>query len=142
MDVLVRSPTKLEAVAALSSLRQHRTFVFTLRRDSPIEYPKAGRTLAGICKRAGIRRIGWHVLRHTFASWLCADGVPIVVVKALLGHASIEMTMRYAHLAPSSLRSAIDVFDRQTGLDDAPAAWAPGGQRAPEQACPSLQTAI
>ena len=38
-------------------------------------------------------------------------GVPIVAVKELLGHSNIVTTMRYAHVAPSTLRSAIDMLN-------------------------------
>src|SRR5882672_5242114 len=48
------------------------------------------------CKRAGLRPISRHVLRHTFASHLVMRGVPLKAVQELMGHATIEMTMRYA----------------------------------------------
>ncbi len=64
-----------------------------------------------ITRRAGLRHIGWHVLRHSFASQLAATGVPIIAIKELLGHSDINMTMRYAHLAPSTLRTAVSIFD-------------------------------
>lgn len=64
-----------------------------------------------ICRRVGLRHIGWHVLRHTFASDLVAAGVRLPAVQQLLGHASITTTMRYAHLAPSALRGAIDALE-------------------------------
>lgn len=57
------------------------------------------------------RPIGWHTLRHSFASRLVAAGVPLPAVQALLGHSTITMTMRYAHLAPSTLRDAIAVLN-------------------------------
>jgi site-specific recombinase XerD len=44
-----------------------------------------------------------HQLRHTYASWLVIDGVPLRVVQELLGHASVQTTERYSHLAPSAI---------------------------------------
>lgn len=48
-------------------------------------------------RRAGLSGITWHTLRHTFASRLTRASVDLVTVKELLGHASINTTMRYAH---------------------------------------------
>jgi site-specific recombinase XerD len=55
--------------------------------------------------------IGWHVLLHTFASHLVMKGAPLKAVQQLLGHASIQTTMRYAHLSPGATRAAIDLLD-------------------------------
>jgi len=56
---------------------------------------KAG--FRAILKRAGLTGITWHTLRHTFASRLTRSGVDLVTVKELLGHSTINTTMRYAH---------------------------------------------
>lgn len=56
---------------------------------------KAG--FKAILKRAGLTGITWHTLRHTFASRLTRSGVDLVTVKELLGHSTINTTMRYAH---------------------------------------------
>ena len=63
------------------------------------------------CMRAGLRRVGWHVLRHTFASHLVMRGVPLKAVQELLGHEDIATTMRYAHLAPGVTRDAVLLLD-------------------------------
>lgn len=47
-------------------------------------------------------RIVIHSLRHTFASHLAINGTPILAIKTLMNHSSLDMTMRYAHLAPDS----------------------------------------
>lgn len=63
------------------------------------------------CKRAGIKEVGWHVLRHTFASHLVMKGVSLKVVQELLGHKDLKTTMRYAHLAPQVRRDAVTALD-------------------------------
>ena len=59
------------------------------------------------CRRAGIDNFHIHDLRHTFASSLVREGVPLYVVSKLLRHSSIQMTERYAHLAPDHLHDAV-----------------------------------
>jgi integrase len=55
----------------------------------------------------GIRRYPPRIMRHTAASWLVQDGVPLYDVQALLGHESFETTQRYAHLAPDAHEKVI-----------------------------------
>ncbi len=52
------------------------------------------------------QRITFHSLRHTFASWLALQGEPILTIKELLGHKSLAMTTKYAHLMPDQKRKA------------------------------------
>jgi site-specific recombinase XerD len=47
-------------------------------------------------------------LRHTFASYLAIEGVPIPVIKELLGHSSILTTIMYAHVSPKMHKAAVD----------------------------------
>lgn len=105
--------------------------VFAGQHGQPVTKSQMECGLDRMCRRVGLRPIGWHALRHTFASHLAMAGVPLPSIKELLGHATIEMTMRYAHLAPSSLRAAIDLLP---GVSDPPRpTWAPGGH-APHRA--------
>ena len=54
---------------------------------------------------------GWGFGRHTFASHLVMRGAPLKAAQELLGHASIEMTMRYAHLSPNVTREIVGLLD-------------------------------
>jgi integrase len=62
-------------------------------------------------KRAGIEDFRIHDLRHTCAAWLISRGAPIAEVRDLLGHCSVTMTERYAHLAPDRVRAAVSLLD-------------------------------
>jgi site-specific recombinase XerD len=57
---------------------------------------------------AGLSDFTWHCLRHTFASRLVMAGVDLRTVQELMGHKTIAMTCRYAHLAPSHKLAAVE----------------------------------
>jgi integrase len=64
-------------------------------------------------KKAGIRGLRFHDLRHTFASRLVAAGVDLITVKELLGHHSVRMTERYTHSSTDQKRRAVASLTRQ-----------------------------
>ena len=78
---------------------------------SPIN-PDRARTELDLWKRvrklAGIEDVRIHDLRHTFASQAAMQGIPLPVVARLLGHAQVQMTLRYAHVSDRDVEAAAE----------------------------------
>ncbi|MBF0186692.1 MAG: site-specific integrase [Magnetococcales bacterium] len=68
------------------------------------------RSFKTACRKAGIEDFRVHDLRHTCASWLVMDGVPLTTIRDLLGHSSVRMTEKYAHLNPEMVRDAVNAL--------------------------------
>lgn len=63
------------------------------------------------CERAGISDLHFHDLRHSYSSHWVMSGGDLYVLKSILGHKSIVMTQRYAHLSPEFKRAAVNRMD-------------------------------
>lgn len=93
------------ATAALDAIPPHSAgTLFSL------SYSQANRAMNRLAKRAGIAKCGWHTLRHTFATMLVSSGATLFAVARLLGHKSVAMTEKYAHLSPSLAKSTTDLL--------------------------------
>jgi integrase len=104
----------LGGMAALMAGRPRNALVFSAPGGGPVTdghfrnrvwYPAAA--------AAGIRRFPPRIMRHTAASWLVQDGVPLYDVQALLGHEDYATTQRYAHLAPDAHGKVIESWTRR-----------------------------
>ena len=107
------SPTLEEALTRHAAARTSE-FVFCSAERTPMdadnfrhrEFPKA-------LRRAGLRRMRFHDLRHTYASLLIAQGAHPKYIQAQLGHASIQTTLdRYGHLMPDVHQAEARKLDR------------------------------
>jgi integrase len=81
-------------------------YVFSNKTGEPFKSIKTG--FLGALKRSGIEECRFHDLRHTFASHLVMNGTDIATLKELMGHKTIAMTMRYAHLSKEHKQKAVD----------------------------------
>ncbi len=94
----------------------HNDLVFKNTKGEQIN--EVSSTFARVVNQVGLndgirdprQKVTFHVLRHTFASWLVESGIPLYTVKELLGHETLAMTVRYSHLGDNVLRDATKLF--------------------------------
>lgn len=98
-------PLNEDALAVLRECRRDDPEWVFVYRGSPVVRTGV-RAWHKACERAGLVDLHWHDLRHTWASWHVMSGTPIQVLKELGGWTSLEMVLRYAHLAPDHLSNA------------------------------------
>ena len=84
-------------------------YVFTDKNGNPFKEVK--HSFATALRKAGITDFRFHDCRHTASSLMVMAGIDLVTIKELLGHKSLSMTMRYAHLAPGHKRKAVNTLD-------------------------------
>ena len=110
-------PVPAEVLAAMSALmagRERDALVFTAPSGGPVtDEHFRNRVWYPAVAAAGVRRFPPRIMRHTAASWLVQDGVPLYDVQALLGHEDYATTQRYAHLAPDAHGKIIESFTRR-----------------------------
>jgi integrase len=93
----------LEGMSVLMSDRERDSLVFTAPEGGLVSDGHfRNRVWYPAIAAAGVRRFPPRIMRHTAASWLVQDGVPLYDVQALLGHEDYATTQRYAHLAPGA----------------------------------------
>ena len=86
-------------------------YVFTYAKKS---LSRVDRAFKGALDRAGIEDFKFHDLRHTFASHLVMRGASLKEVQELLGHRTMTMTLRYAHLSQEHKKKAVGLLNGLT----------------------------
>jgi len=74
------------------------------------KFDNIGKSWGNLVKRANIQNFRFHDLRHSFASKLVMKGVDLYTVKELLGHSTLELTQRYAHLSFDHKTTAVNML--------------------------------
>jgi integrase len=100
-------PLNDDMIAMMENLKgRHPQYVFIGQRGKPVREIRT--PFANALDKAGIQNFKFHDLRHTFASHFVMSGGDLLTLKELLGHSSLQMVMRYAHLASAHKRKLIN----------------------------------
>jgi len=107
-------PQTLEQALQQQSTTRRSEFVFCSERGTPIDADNfRHREFPAALRRAELRRIRFHDLRHTYTSLLIAHGAHPKYIQAQLGHASIQTTLdRYGHLMPQLHQAEAQKLDQ------------------------------
>lgn len=106
-------PINEQVKTALIRVRKHPNspYVFCNKDGNP--YRDIKKSFLNALRKSGINGFRFHDLRHTFASHLVMSGVDLNTVRELMGHKSLQMTLRYSHLSPDHKKRAVDVLGRR-----------------------------
>lgn len=104
-------PLTQSVLQMLSGIDKKYEYIFHDKNGRPLKHDFCRDNLHAICKKAGLRTIGWHGLRHSFASHLASGHNSIVAIKELMGHSDIKTTMRYAHVNLPVLKNVIQSLE-------------------------------
>src|SRR5262249_36646299 len=114
VDYHVPMSDDLRAVLRALPSRMRSEWVFPSESgDTPLDAKNfLHRVFGPALKEAKITDLRWHDLRHTFASRLGIAGVDARTVQTLMGHKTLAMTERYAHLSPAHKLAAVRRLNR------------------------------
>ncbi|MFW2018600.1 tyrosine-type recombinase/integrase [Acinetobacter ursingii] len=109
----IYKPLNDTAIHALFRLKEHKKYVF-YNENTGTHIKSFYKGFKCAVNRSEIGYVRIHDLRHTFASFLIKQGVPLYHVSTLLGHSDTRITQRYAHLAPENLHECLNVLPQLT----------------------------
>jgi integrase len=109
-------PLTRRLTAALSEHRHLRSARVLCQDDTePLTRQIVQTRAKRAARKAALMHGGVHILRHTFCSHLAMRGAPVRAIQELAGHMDLSMTLRYMHLSPAALDSAIRLLEQPAG---------------------------
>lgn len=101
-----------EARLLLGPNYHNNDLIFADYKGDPIDHKRPLRRLERLCRGLKLTKVSFHGLRHTYATRLFEEGVKPKVVQHLLGHSTIETTMKiYVHVLPENLKDTVKILD-------------------------------
>ena len=94
-------------------VRRHEKFAYVFCKADGTPYADIKTGFWTAVRKFGIIDFRFHDLRHAFASHLVISGIDLNTVRELLGHKSLEITLRYSHLSPDHKKRAVDILDKR-----------------------------
>lgn len=104
------SPMNSAVREALGKIKRHRKSPFIFYGDDGLPY-NFRKSFETALKHSAISNFRFHDLRHTFASQLVMAGTDLNTVRELLGHKSLDMTLRYSHLSKDHKTKAVEILN-------------------------------
>ncbi len=106
-------PMNETVINALIGVRKHPESELIFTKSTGESYGDFKKSFFTACNNSGIKNFRFHDLRHTFASQLVMNGIDLNTVRELLGHKTIQMTLRYSHLSPSFKKEAVETLNKR-----------------------------
>lgn len=105
----VHKKKQLQEKLSLGKLWKDNGLVFTSEIGTPIEPSRLTRAFHFLLKKAGLKTLGLHSLRHTFATRVIENGMDVKTLSEILGHEDITTTLNlYVHSSDDTKRSEMD----------------------------------
>ena len=106
-------PINEQVKTALIQVRKHPQSEYIFCKQDGSNVGDIKKSFLTAIRKSGIKDFHFHDLRHTFASQLIMSGADLNTVRELLGHKSIQMTLRYSHLSANHKQRAVDILGRR-----------------------------
>ncbi len=103
---------ELQKLAKIPRIDTQLVFPSSTHPHKPVELKKAWTTAL---LKAEVVNFRWHDLRHTAASYLAQDGATLIDIAAILGHSTLQMVQRYAHLSDGHISTAVERMNQRIG---------------------------